>query len=257
MNPVASLERPRSAKSQTAKAQLQIRERILNGVLRPGQRIPELAMVAELGVSRTPVRTALARLAAEGLVDPIPTGGYAVRAFTQADMLDAIEVRGTLEGLAARLAAERGVAAEALAPIHDCLDRIDALVAQPVLTPEIFAEFTVLNGRFHEMVVGLAESDVVRSMVARAAALPFASPASLVHPRFPDPHGTRELAIAQDQHRRVIEAIVQREGTRAEAIMREHVQIVKRNLTEVFGARPRLALVPANVIVGGDSGGAA
>ena len=250
--PAASLERPRSAKSQTVKAQLRIRERILNGALRPGQRIPELAMVAELGVSRTPVRTALARLAAEGLVEPIRTGGFAVRGFTESDMLDAIELRGTLEGLAARFAAERGVADEALGSVQECLERIDVVIARPSLTADVFSEYIVLNGRFHELVVDLAESDVVKSMIARAAALPFASPAALVHPRFPDPDGPRELAIAQDQHRRVIEAIVAREGARAEAIMREHAQIVKRNLVEVFRVRAGLGLLPANLLVDGD-----
>jgi GntR family transcriptional regulator of vanillate catabolism len=51
---------------------------------------------------------ALARLEQEGLVDAIPSGGYAVRSFTREDVIDAIELRGVLEGTALRLAAERG-----------------------------------------------------------------------------------------------------------------------------------------------------
>ena len=57
--------------------QIRIREMILGGLLRPGVRVSELAMVEALGVSRTPVRLALARLKEEGLLDAIPSGGFA------------------------------------------------------------------------------------------------------------------------------------------------------------------------------------
>ena len=96
---------------QTVKALLGIRELILSGELPPGARISELAVVERIGVSRTPVRAALARLQEEGLLEPIASRGYAVRAFSEVEIRDAIEVRGTLEGLAARFAAERGVTA--------------------------------------------------------------------------------------------------------------------------------------------------
>ncbi len=81
---------------QTVKALLALRERILAGALRPGERISELSAVEQLGVSRTPVRAALARLEEEGLLETIPSGGYSVRSFSEADIFDAIEVRGVL-----------------------------------------------------------------------------------------------------------------------------------------------------------------
>jgi len=93
------------AVSQTLKALLDLRELVLRGELRPGERVSELQMVERLGVSRTPVRTALVRLQDEGLLEAIPSGGFAVKAFTEREVLEAIEIRGTLEGLAARLAA--------------------------------------------------------------------------------------------------------------------------------------------------------
>ena len=90
--------------SQTLAALLRLRDLILEGGLAPGERLSELAVVERLGVSRTPVRAALARLEHEGLVEALPGGGYAVREFSRADVNDAIEIRGVLEGLAARLA---------------------------------------------------------------------------------------------------------------------------------------------------------
>ena len=107
--------------SQTVKAQLRLRELIVGGELAPGERVPELALVERLGVSRTPVRTALAKLLDEGLLETLPGGGYVVKAFTESDIQDAIEVRGTMEGLAARLAAERGVAPGLLREVRECL----------------------------------------------------------------------------------------------------------------------------------------
>src|SRR3954471_21492893 len=100
--------------SQAVKAQLRLRELILAGELPSGARIAELALVEKLGVSRTPIRAALMRLEQVGLLETLPGGGYAVRTFSERDVSDAIELRGTLEGLLARLAAERGVAAVVL-----------------------------------------------------------------------------------------------------------------------------------------------
>jgi GntR family transcriptional regulator, vanillate catabolism transcriptional regulator len=100
--------------SAQVRALLQLRELILSGELSGGSRIAELAIVARLGVSRTPVRAALLRLEQEGLLRALPGGGYVVETFSERDIADAIELRGTLEGLLARLAAERGAPAAVL-----------------------------------------------------------------------------------------------------------------------------------------------
>src|SRR5262249_43394182 len=93
--------------SQTGRTLLSLREMLLRGDFQPGERLSELPLVARLGVSRTPIRLALDRLANEGLLEVVPSGGFVVREFTVGDIWDAIEMRGVLEGTAARLAAER------------------------------------------------------------------------------------------------------------------------------------------------------
>src|ERR1700755_135125 len=100
----------RANRTQIMRALLRLRELILSGEFEPGERMSELPLVERLGVSRTPLRLALATLEHEGLLRNLSGGGYAVRAFTQADMRDAVELRGVLEGTAARFAAERGAA---------------------------------------------------------------------------------------------------------------------------------------------------
>src|SRR4051795_3997339 len=93
--------------SQTARAFFGLREILLRGEFTRGERISELSLVARLGTSRTPIRLALERLAHMGLLDVLAAGGFAVRGFSLAEALDAIELRGVLEGTAARFAVER------------------------------------------------------------------------------------------------------------------------------------------------------
>ena len=101
-----------SRAGQSQRALMGVRELIISGELAAGARLHEVALSARLGISRTPLRAALARLGQEGLVEALPTGGYAVRSFSREDVIDAIELRGVLEGTAVRLAAERGVSSD-------------------------------------------------------------------------------------------------------------------------------------------------
>ena len=86
------------SQSRTVSALLAIRELILEGVLAPGRRISELSVAERTGISRTPIRAALQRLEEEGLIETIPSGGFAVKSFSQQDVFDAIEVRATRAG---------------------------------------------------------------------------------------------------------------------------------------------------------------
>src|SRR3954447_11379992 len=108
--------------SQTMRALLRLRELLLSGEFEPGTRMSELPLVERLGVSRTPLRLALAKLEHEGLLELIPGGGYVVREFTRANIDDAIELRGVLEGTAVRFAAERGVRRRPLTSMRACIE---------------------------------------------------------------------------------------------------------------------------------------
>jgi GntR family transcriptional regulator of vanillate catabolism len=221
-----------SGGSQAVKAQLRLREMILAGALAGGARIAELALVEMLGVSRTPIRAALMRLEQEGLLQALPNGGYAVRTFSERDVSDAIELRGTIEGLAARLAAERGVAAVVLGEARACLEEIDSLLQQPALDDEAFTRYVAFNQRFHNLLSEMAGSTVLARELERVVNLPFASPSGFVVVQANSPRARDMLIVAQDQHRQVLDAIERREGSRAEGIMREHSRIAQRNLRE-------------------------
>ena len=94
--------------SQLERALLGLRSLILSGTFAQGQRLSEVKVAEQLGISRTPLRQAIERLVAEGLLERIPTGGSRIAPITYRDIADAIELRGVVEGTAARMAAERG-----------------------------------------------------------------------------------------------------------------------------------------------------
>jgi GntR family transcriptional regulator of vanillate catabolism len=235
--------------SQTLRATLAIRELILEGALSGGERISELAVVERTGISRTPIRAALQRLEAEGLVETIPSGGYAVRSFSEQEVFDAIEIRGALEGLAARFAAERGASPDELRPLQTCMAELDQVVAAALGTERGFSRYTVLNARFHALLVGIAASPPLARQIERACALPFASPSGFVAAQALLPDSHRLLAIAQDQHRCAVEAIIRREGARAQAIMQEHARVAARNLRLALQSERALALVPGRALI--------
>lgn len=229
--------------SQAVKAQQRLRELILSGELAAGTRITEQALVERLGMSRTPIRAALIRLGQEGLLLALPHGGYAVRTFSEREVADAIELRGTLEGLAARLAAERGVAQDVLHQAGVLLDQIDAVLQEASLDDEAFSGYVRLNAQFHQCLSEMADSTVLSREIERACRWPFASPSGFVGVEAGKAGARDTLIVAQHQHRQVLQAIALREGARAESLMREHARIARHHWSLAL-QNPQTALTP-------------
>ena len=213
--------------SQSQKALIAIRELILNGELEVDKRLSELSLVEKLGVSRTPIRTALVKLSEEGLLQKTPGGSYKVRVFTLQDVQDSIELRGTIEGLAARLAAERGVNSAELAALEQTTRAIDDLLSRTAyhLSTEDVSTYATLNGQFHAQLIELANSFVILHQLERIRSLPFAAPDAMVGDLPDGGKGWERVYSAQLQHKAIVEAIELRQGTRAESLTREHSRI--------------------------------
>ncbi len=232
------------SQSQTVKTLIHLRELILNGELSPGERLLEVALVERLAVSRTPIRAALVKLSEEGLLEQLPGGGYMVREFTERDIDDAVQMRGIIEGMAARLAAERGVTELALSPLKTCVARIDDLLDNPNLTSEDIATYLELNDLFHRQLIALAESFVVERMLEHIITLPFASPNAFVIASSEIAQSWKVFFVAQEQHRAIVEAVQKREGMRAEMLAREHSLLSLRPLRTALKADGALDTVP-------------
>ncbi|MGY6695688.1 MAG: GntR family transcriptional regulator [Roseinatronobacter sp.] len=213
--------------THTQRALLELRQKILNGSIPGGTRLYEVALAEELQISRTPVRAALSQLAEEALLERGKGGGFVVRSFALADVVDTIDLRGVLEGTAARYAAERGVSAESLARVEQVLQEIDRLLQRETVDMDAYS---ALNTQFHAMLAEMSGSVTLKREIARITALPFASPSAFLEDHNRLDALARTLGAAQAQHRAIIEAITGRESGRAEALAREHARAARRNV---------------------------
>jgi GntR family transcriptional regulator of vanillate catabolism len=226
-----------------------MRELLLRGEFRPGERIREIPLAARLHVSRTPLRLVLDRLEQEGLLAARPTGGFVAAEFSVQDIHDGIEIRGMLEGTAARLAAERLTGADELAEVHACLAGIDELLQRWTSGTSSLAEYITLNKRFHDLLVGLAKSRMIRRAVDRANAVPFASPNAFLLGHAQKKEGRDVVTISQIHHRAIVDAIANREPTRAEALAREHSRLARTSLEMILRDKRLLANVPGASLI--------
>jgi GntR family transcriptional regulator of vanillate catabolism len=236
-----------ASRSQMMRALLRLRELILSGEFEPGERMSELPLVERLGVSRTPLRLALATLEHEGLLRNLSGGGYAVRAFTQADMRDAVELRGVLEGTAARFAAERGATRRELRSLRTINAQIEPLLVRADY--ESFEAYMDLNERFHARMLEIARSPLLDRALEGILSLPFGGVNAMVLTEAELPESRQILVIAHRHHQGLIEAIEARQGARAEALAREHARIALTNLEIVLRHREMLDLVPGSSLI--------
>ena len=222
---------------------------ILRGELAAGARVAEAPLAELLGMSRTPVRQALPVLAQEGLLAEHQTRGYVVRGFSTADVLDAIDLRGVLEGLAARRVAERGASRTLLQALRVCLAEGDQILAEGHVADKFEALYVDMNVRFHQLIVAECRSPIIQQALERNARIPFAGPQALALDKTSLERMYDTMAYAHRQHHCIVSALERGESSRVEALMREHTNPVKENLNipgtseELREVKPHLALV--------------
>lgn len=208
-----------------------LRSLIMSGDFSKGQRLSEVAVAEQLNISRTPLRQAMDRLVAEGLLERIPTGGCRVATFAEQDIADAIELRGVMEGTAARLAAERGVEPALLEQAADALDLIDIALGEKANFG--FDQYVEQNAIFHKLLAQFPASPMIAREIERINRLPLASPSAFLVDHSVTAQFRDSLHYGQRQHRALLDAIIHREGTRAEAIAREHARLALLNIEYV------------------------
>jgi len=202
----------------------QIREAILGGSIGAGERLNEVRLSKTLAVSRTPVRAALQALAGEGLLDYAPNRGFTVRDFPLSAIVDAYDIRASLEGLAARFAAERGLSPGENAVIQGSLLAGDSLLERGAFEPGDLTLYRNINGDFHDTLLAAARNRMLAEMIRICHHVPMSSSRNIVA------FEHRDVRRRHDDHHRIYEAIMAREPWRAEMLMREHVASVKASL---------------------------
>lgn len=226
--------------TQTEKAVLGLRGMIVQGQLKPGQRVVEQTLVDSLGVSRTPARAAIQRICEEGFISMVPRQGYIVSGFTESDVFDAIAIRGTLEGMAARMAAEKGPPPRILAAMHECLAALDIALQEPDIGQRQ-DQYAVLNDQLHDLVRDAAQSAMMTRAMQRLASIPFALNNSFTDvPASAAQRVGDILRNAQEQHHSLVEAIERGEGARAQALAIEHSRSTWKYLTLMLGIQEEI-----------------
>ena len=184
-------------------------------------RLDERKLADEIGVSRTPVREALSRLEQEGFVRNIPRRGTFVVRKTKREVLEVVHAMAALESMAARLATEHVSDAD-IVRLHKLCDPYDDEEARAHIN-----EYSDANVEFHQTLIGLSQCDLIKSMAdslflhmraIRAEALK-----DLEHHR-------SDQSVAD--HRRIIDALEQRDADKVEKLVREHALSLARHIEE-------------------------
>lgn len=194
-----------------------LRDCVLRGTYPAGYHLQETPLCAEMNVSRTPVRAALAALAAEGLLDYVPKRGYSVRGFSLGEIEATYEIRANLEGMACRMAAERGLSDAAAGALEDTLRWGDAILSHGRLRESDQQPWMDMNDRFHAQLIDCAGNRLLVELIERTYLVP------LVSSRVVHWYDYNAVKSSHDLHHRIYRYVRDGRAVNAEAAMREHI----------------------------------
>lgn len=220
--------------SQVEKVMLQLRRMILEGEFAPGTKIAEIPLAQRLGVSRTPVRLALGILEQDGLLVSSPRRGFTVREITVEEIVDAFDVRGALEGLACRLAVEKGLSVATRIALEECLGEAERLLAKGRVTDADAQAWNAVNARFHNEIVAAAGNRPLLNAFEYNNRLPLVSPGALPFAAGDLDYYLDFLRQAHAEHKLIFDALVNGQSARAEALALEHLYKSRENLRSVL-----------------------
>jgi DNA-binding GntR family transcriptional regulator len=202
-----------------------IRAGILSGTHEQGARLREEELADAIGVSRTPVREALRRLTADGLVVLGANRGAQVVSYTDDDLAEIFDLRALLESHAHALAADL-IDAAAIEHLRELAEAMEEL--GPKRSARSRDRIAELNREFHGTIVRASGSTRLVSLLQQVVQVP------LVHRTF-HRYTPEALARSFDHHRELIAALEARDGAWAGAVMRSHVHAARAAL---LGDRP-------------------
>ena len=227
----------------TTHAYEQLRAAIVENRYRPGQRLIEQRIAAELGLSRTPVREALRILQAEGLVVSERNRGAIVRPLSPTEVVDLYGLRIRLESYASELAADRITEAE-LGELVDAADGFGAVRGEvDVSTIEGVRRLNEANRRLHDRILAAARHDRLATMLARTVDIP------LVFQAFRS-FGPAEIERSDTFHHLIVDAIGRHDGPRAAALMAEHIAQGRDAVLDALAVQEGDGLPEAEVVTG-------
>jgi DNA-binding GntR family transcriptional regulator len=213
--------RPIKKRSAEAEAAEALRNHVIGGGARPGERLTEIRLSEALGLSRTTVRTALHQLANEGLVVQVPYTGWAVTSLTSADAWELYTLRGSMEALAARLLTET-LDSDKEAQLQQALESLAAACQKGDEVAIVDRDLAL-----HKLVVELSGH---RRLMDQYRLIEQHIRLYLIW----SDRLMRSHADIIETHRPIVDAIVTGNAKRAESILRDHNESAGRVLVEFF-----------------------
>ena len=200
-----------------------LRQSILTGELKPGERLMEIHLAEKLGVSRTPIREAIRKLELEGLVTMIPRRGAEVAKISEKNLKDVLEVRTCLDSLAVRLACQR-ITDEQIDDLKKACD--DFVLATK--TGEATA-ITKADVKLHDVIVRATGNERLQQMINTLSE-------QMYRYRLEYIKDEAKRGILVHEHEEILQAIRIRDLIRAKTLMKEHIDnqemTVSQNLVE-------------------------
>lgn len=196
-----------------------IRDGIVSGIYPQGSHLTAQQLAEANGLSRTPVREAMRRLDAEGLIELIPNRGAFVSRWTRTEIEQIYELRVLLEAFAAQVAAERATAAQ-VDTLRKLADRMADMVALPELD---YAAIADVNGEFHRAVLEACGNSRLRELLGSLTEMP------LVLSTFRN-YTRAQLDRSAAQHRELVDAIAAGDSAWANAVMTAHIRSARLTL---------------------------
>ncbi|PLX83384.1 MAG: GntR family transcriptional regulator [Desulfuromonas sp.] len=189
-----------------------IREAILRGALKPGEKVAEPELAERFGISRTPIREAFRQLESEGYLTVIPRKGAVVTSLSERDVEEFYAIKSILEGYAARMAAENMSEKEV-----ERLETINDRLEQLALDGDVKTFFRVHN-EFHELFIRAAGNEKLEELINQLM-MKFnrLRMASLSLPG--------RMQISVQEHRKIIEAFKSHHGDKADNLVRKTAAI--------------------------------
>lgn len=201
-----------------------IREAIINGVFAPGERLMEIQMADEMGVSRTPVREAIRKLEMEGFVVMIPRRGTYVSDISIKDINDVYEIRTSLDMLAAGLAAER-ISDEELEELQRLLIQVGRAIEDNDMNKVLEADIA-----FHDVLYKASRNERLRNIINNLREQ--ITVIRGVSMRYPG-----RLKDTQEEHRALVECIAARDVEKSQEMARIHLENAEKTLMEAMAAQ--------------------
>ncbi|MCY1150948.1 MAG: GntR family transcriptional regulator [Sphaerochaetaceae bacterium] len=202
------------------KAYKKLKEMIISGQLKPGQKLNQVKLAEKLGISRTPLLQAMNRLTSEQLTETIPRRGTRVRKFTNEDLLSIFEIRGRLEPYICELAA-RSINEEQILLLQENIAEMSKAIEN-----NDEAIFKTLDNEFHSIIIEGSNNSFIAEVLQKY--VPLMHAVNLLKP----------MEKSLQDHKNIVESLIEKDGLGASQLMHYHIYgSTKNKLLQILSQR--------------------